>query len=132
MAHDGEPASQQAIVEGYEALLTCTRLMLESAREADWPALITQEGDYVIQVERLARLDAQLELDTDNRHRKAQLLEQILENDLEIRKRLIERRDELGKLIGTTQRQRDLRRTYGVREPAAAQTSDIRFAKRSP
>lgn len=132
MTHESEPASQQAIIEGYEALLACTRRMLASAREADWSALIEQEGDYVIRVERQSRLDARVELDTDNRYRKTRLLEQILENDLEIRKRLIERRDELGRLIGTTRRQRELQRTYGIREPAAAQAPATRFAKRSP
>lgn len=132
MEHGGEPTSQQALVEGYETLLARTRLMLESAHDANWPALIDQEGGYVMQVERLARLDAELQLDEDHQARKAQLLEQILENDLEIRERLIERRDELGELIGTTQRQRNLRRAYGVREEAPTTPIDKRLTQRAP
>lgn len=132
MEHDGAPISQQAVVEGYEALLSRTRLMLASVHEANWSALVDQEGDYVVEVERLARLDAELHLDADNQVHKAQLLEQILENDLEIRERLIERRDELGKLISATQRQRSLRHAYGVGEEAPTAPIDMRLTKRSP
>ncbi|SEL74989.1 flagellar protein FliT [Halomonas daqiaonensis] len=132
MGHGGEPSSQQALVEGYQALLSRTRTMLASAHDADWSALVDQEGEYVMQVERLARLDAELHLDADHQLHKAQLLEQILENDLEIRERLIERRDELGKLIGTTQRQRSVRRAYGAGEKASTSPIDMRLTKRSP
>ena len=118
MEHDGEPTSQQTLVEHYEALLTRTHGMLNAARDADWPALVDQESCYLVQVERLATLEAGRPLDAEHRARKATLLEEILENDLEIRARLIERRDELGELIGAAQRQRKLRHAYDVSEPS--------------
>ena len=117
MEHGGEAAGQRALVEHYEALRSRTRQMLASARDADWPTLIDQQEDYLIQVERLATLEAERQLDAANRAHKATLLEEILENDLEIRTRLIERRDELGELIGAAQRQRKLHRAYDVSDP---------------
>ncbi|SFT56253.1 flagellar protein FliT [Halomonas saccharevitans] len=114
MAHGGEPSSQQALVDQYEALRSRTRHMLASAREADWPRLIDQQESYLVQVEQLATLEAECPLDATHRARKATLLEEILENDLEIRGRLVERRDELGELIGTAQRQRKLQHAYDV------------------
>jgi len=127
-----ESTRQLALLEKYKTLLSRTQRMLALARDADWAALIDQESHYVVQVEQLIQLDAELQLDTDGRDRKARLLEQILENDLEIRQHLMERREELGNLIGATQRQRNLRRTYGVVEQATATPADMRFTKRSP
>ncbi|QFU00104.1 Flagellar protein FliT [Halomonas sp. THAF5a] len=117
MEYGGEPIGQQALVEYYEALLSRTRHMLSAARDADWPALIDQESTYLVLVEQLAALEAGHPLDAEHRARKATLLEEILENDLEIRTRLIERRDELSELIGAAQRQRKLHRAYDVGEP---------------
>ncbi|MDR9440616.1 MAG: flagellar protein FliT [Halomonas sp.] len=132
MEHGREPNSQQALLEGYEALLSRTRLMLDSARDANWPALVDQESTYIMQAEQLAKLDAEHHLDADHRARKAGLLEQILANDLEIRERLIERRNELGELIGASQRQRNLRDAYGVREEAPTPPIDLHLSKRAP
>ena len=118
MASAREARTPQAIVDGYEILLAYTRFMLDSARDGDWATLIEQERDYVLQVERLAGLDAELELDGEQRDRKAELLEAILENDLEIRQRLVERRDELSTQIGNAQRQQSVQRAYGAHDPA--------------
>ena len=111
-----ETDSPEAVVEGYEGLLGYTQRMLHAAREGDWPALIEQEHDYVQAVEAIARLDAGQVLSEAQRQRKAELLEVILVNDLEIR--LIQRRDELSALIGNARRQRDVERAYGAHDPA--------------
>ncbi|MDI5922828.1 flagellar protein FliT [Halomonas sp. LR5S13] len=132
MDHGGEPSSQQALVEEYEALLSRTRLMLDSARDADWPALVDQESTYIMQVKQVAKLDAERHLDANQRARKAEILEQILENDLEIRERLIERRDELGKLISASQRQRNLRHAYGVGKGGPTPPTDLHHIKGAP
>jgi flagellar protein FliT len=118
MATARETGSPEAIVEGYQALLGYTQRMLHAAREADWPALIEEEHDYVQAVEAIARLDAEQVLNEAQRQRKAELLETILENDLEIRQRLIQRREELSTLIGNAQRQRDVERAYGTQPPS--------------
>lgn len=106
-------ASAVAVIDGYQYLLECSERMLFLAREADWPALLDLEASYVQQVEHVSELDAQHSLAEAGQRRKAMLLERILENDREIRQCLAHRRDELGELIGTSQRQRDLQRAYG-------------------
>lgn len=132
MEHGGEPGSQQAVVEEYEALLSRTRLMLDSARDANWPALIDQESTYIRQVEQLKKLEADRHLDDEYREYKAKMLEKILANDLEIRERLVERREELGKLIGTSQRKRNLHHAYGVGDRGPTPPSELHFIKRAP
>ncbi|APX94964.1 hypothetical protein BWR19_08665 [Halomonas sp. 1513] len=86
--------------------------MRELARAEAWDELIQHQARYVVEVERLARMEQELELDAAHRERKAALLEAILERDHEVRERLVARRDELGELIGTSQRRRDLSRAY--------------------
>ncbi|XKE45418.1 flagellar protein FliT [Halomonas organivorans] len=111
---------ERVIIE-YENLLALSERMLAAAREADWPTLVEQETDYVRRVERLSRLDTEHPREPGMQRRKAELLERILDNDLEVRERLIRRRDELGELIGTSRRQRDLQRAYGSGRVVAAE-----------
>lgn len=127
----GGPDAQHALIAAYEALLSRSSRMLDSARAADWEALVDQETEYVVQVEDLGRLDAELPLDDEGGERKAELLERILDQDLEIRQRLIERRDELDRLIGSSRKQLALSRTYGPQQ-AASETIDAewRFTKK--
>ncbi|RAH36595.1 flagellar protein FliT [Halomonas sp. SL1] len=106
-------ASAEAVIDGYQDLLERSERMLALAREADWSALVEQETGYVQQVARVAELDAQHALSDGERQRKAELLEAILGNDMEVRRHLVQRRDELGELIGTAQRRRDLQQAYG-------------------
>jgi len=128
----GPAVRQDAILTAYEALLERSCAMLEAARTADWSLLVDQETEYVVQVERLSRLDAQQPLEAWRAERKATLLERILEQDLEIRQRLVERRDELAQLIGSSRQQLALSRTYGPQQGAAV-TIDAaaRFAQRT-
>lgn len=127
----GGPDAQQVLIAAYEALLSRSSRMLDSARAADWETLVDQETEYVVQVEHLGRLDAELPLDDERVARKAELLERILDQDLEIRQRLIERRDELDRLIGSSRQQLALSRTYGPQQ-AASETIDAewRFTKK--
>ncbi|WP_148254130.1 flagellar protein FliT [Aidingimonas lacisalsi] len=103
---------QEALLSVYESLLERSSRMLTQAREEDWEALIEEESQYVIDIERVSRLEGQEALNGEQQARKESLLEQILEQDMEIRRRLLNRRDELGELIGTARRQRDLHRAY--------------------
>ncbi|WP_346797070.1 flagellar protein FliT [Halomonas sp. Bachu 37] len=107
---------QDTLIQAYSTLLASAANMLELARREQWAELIEQRTNYVVQVEGLSRLDTLLTLDETHRSRKAQLLESILECDAEIRRRLMERRDELGKLIGVSQRQRNLHRAYAPQQ----------------
>lgn len=115
-----ENNAQQTLLEAYVTLLTCVRQMHELANAEQWSELIEQRTHYVISVEALRERDAETVLDDTARRRKAELLESILEHDVEIRRRLVARRDELGKLIGVSQRQRDLHRAYAPQQGNAA------------
>lgn len=104
------------VIESYELLLQQSIRMLEFARRGDWSSLLMEKTRGLIDVERLSQADAQEGLDRDERQRRMELLERILELDAEIRSRLMARRDELGGLIEVSRRQRDLARVY---RPAA-------------
>lgn len=120
--------SQQSLLASYEALLSSVEHMHELANAEQWAELIDQRTNYVVLVEQLREMDATVLLDAAAQQRKAELLESILEHDVDIRRRLVARRDELGKLIGVSQRQRDLHRAYapqqGATKPYAADDAD--------
>lgn len=124
-----------ALLEAYEALLARSSRMLDAVRSADWDALIRQESEYIVQVDRLRHMDTELSLDGEALEYKAELLERILEQDLEIRRSLLARRDELDQLIGSSRQKLALSRTYGPQQgssPGASVTIDAgqRFAKK--
>ncbi len=128
-----EGVRQDVLLGAYESLLERSTTMLASVRAADWDALVDQEAQYVVQVERLGRLDAEQPLDDRRAARKAALLERILEQDLEIRRRLIERRDELDRLIGSSRKQLALSRTYGPQQGTSVTIeAQQRFTKKAP
>ena len=108
--------SAEQVLLAYEALLARSGRMLDCVRRHDWDALMEEEAHYLVDVEQLPSREQDTALDASQRARKAELLERILERDLEIRRCLVARRDELAGLIGTTKRKRDLRRSYGPQE----------------
>lgn len=101
------------IIELYELLLQQSQRLLESARCGDWQNLAEEKFRGLIDLEKLQRLEAQAVLDPNERERKAELLEQILELDSQTRLCLLSRQEELGKLISLSRRQRDMSRAYG-------------------
>lgn len=116
--------SRQALIDAYARLLASVRYMHELADKEQWAELIEQRSNYVMLVEKLRELDSMVRLDDDSKRRKAELLEQILEHDVDIRRRLVARRDELGKLISVTQRQRNLHRAYAPQQGGSAFSVD--------
>lgn len=123
---------QELLLAAYASLLEASLRMLATARAADWEALVEQESDYLVRVERIRRMDAQLSLDDEAASRKAALLERILEQDMEIRRRLVERRDELGRMIGNSRRQQALSRAYGPQQGAVPVDAGHRFGQQEP
>lgn len=100
------------IFESYEQLLRQSKCMLELARSHDWAGLVQERSRGLVDIERLRQLEAKASLGSEERQRKVELLEQILELDVEIRAHLVARQNELGSLIMTSQRQRQLNRAY--------------------
>ncbi|MBK5929717.1 flagellar protein FliT [Halochromatium salexigens] len=104
---------QQQLLDAYEALLACSAKMLKAACEADWEALIDLQGAYLAEIETLRHLDDErIPLDDAGLQRKAELLEQLLEQDREIRQRLNDRRHELSSMILDSKHELALTRTY--------------------
>ncbi|MFG6665508.1 flagellar protein FliT [Halomonas sp. HNIBRBA4712] len=108
--------NQQILLETYGELLSRAAQMQSLASTEQWPELIEQRTHYVVLVDKLRELDERVELDDAGKAQKADLLERILEHDVEIRRRLVTRRDELGKLIGVSRKQRDLHRAYAPQQ----------------
>ncbi|GAA3539973.1 flagellar protein FliT [Zobellella aerophila] len=106
------PVTQEEVIASYQFLLECSVRMLFRARDEDWGSLIDEESRYVAEVEQLAKVEQGLALDRPHQERKAVLLRQILEQDREIRERLTRRREELSRLMGVSQRQRQLNSAY--------------------
>ena len=113
-AHD--KSAQQALLTSYETLLSRVEYMHQLANAEQWAELIDQRTSYVLLVDQLRELDDTVSLDSAALQRKAELLERILEHDVDIRRRLVVRRDELGRLIEVSQRQRDLHRAYAPQQ----------------
>lgn len=105
--------SAPRVLATYERLLACSSRMLALAREHDWEALIREETDYLRVASCLVELERSVVLGPGQQNRKAELLARILEQDGELRRRLVARRDELSTLIGVSRRRRDLNRSYG-------------------
>lgn len=113
-ASDPEPLAvgQQQLL-AYEALSRCSARMLEAARQADWETLIELQSEYLGQVEALQQSDdADAALDQGEREHKAKLLRVLLDQDREIRERLVARREQLSQMIVGSRQQQNLSRTY--------------------
>ncbi|MCP1314800.1 MULTISPECIES: flagellar protein FliT [unclassified Halomonas] len=108
--------TQQRLLDTYHELLERSAQMQILASTEQWAELIEQRTHYVMLVDKLRELDESVALDETGRTRKAELLERILEHDVDIRRRLVTRRDELGKLIGVSRKQRDLHRAYAPQQ----------------
>ncbi|MGQ4880117.1 flagellar protein FliT [Billgrantia sp. LNSP4103-1] len=121
----------RALLDGYAQLRQQVAIMLELARAGEWDALIERQSDYLRLSDRIRLLDKEAELDHDGVQRKADLLEAILGDDLAIREQLLLRRSELGQLMGTSRRQRDLHRSYGKQATAVIEASD-KFGPETP
>ncbi|WP_192036519.1 flagellar protein FliT [Halomonas sp. YLGW01] len=120
---------QAIVIAGHEALLRRTSRMLSLANAKEWTALVDEESRYLLDVERLARFEADVALDDEGRARKAQLLEQVLEQSMEVRRRLIERRDELGRLIVSGEKKRQVGRAYRAQEDSRVLERESRFTQ---
>ncbi|MCE8026721.1 MULTISPECIES: flagellar protein FliT [Halomonadaceae] len=98
--------------------------MLELARAGEWDALIERQSGYLQLADQLRQLDKEAELNQAEVQLKADLLEAILADDLAIREQLLARRNELGQLMGTSRRQRDLHRSYGKQAASVVEARD--------
>lgn len=122
--------AQQALIDTYAALLDSVMHMHQLADNDQWADLIEQRTHYVLLVDKLRQMDTAVTLAPSAQQQKADLLEAILEQDVEIRRQLMARRDELGRLISVSQRQRSLHRAYAPQQ-ARGNVGDDDQASRS-
>ncbi|MCL4410687.1 MAG: flagellar protein FliT [Gammaproteobacteria bacterium] len=100
------------VIESYQRLLKFSNNMLAHARKDDWAALIESEMVYVAEVEKLQNYEIDAMLDEGQQEQKLELLEQLLEQDKEIRERLLARRQELEKLISSASQKKKVEDAY--------------------
>ncbi|CAM3983840.1 flagellar protein FliT [Vreelandella rituensis] len=124
--------AQDALLKAYAALLASVKHMHELAHQEQWAELIEQRTHYVLLVDELQQLDASITLDSIHSQQKADLLESILEHDVQMRQLLVERRDELGKLIGVSQRQRSLHRAYAPQQAPVGHSEAVEAPEEIP
>ncbi|MFW3614499.1 flagellar protein FliT [Billgrantia antri] len=117
-------STTRAVLDGYTRLRQQVAIMLELARAGEWDALIERQSGYLQLVDRIQQLDKETVLDRESQQSKAELLEAILADDLAIREHLMTRRSELGQLMDTSRRQRDLHRSYGKQAASLVDASD--------
>jgi flagellar protein FliT len=77
--------SNEEFLLRYEAIAALSARMLAAARRDDWSVLIELQDDYKHLVDSLKALDATVTLDEGERHRKFDLIRQILADDAAIR-----------------------------------------------
>ncbi|MGA8031263.1 MAG: flagellar protein FliT [Casimicrobiaceae bacterium] len=77
---------QARMLDGYEAVATATRRMLDAARAADWNALDEGARDCETWMQRIERLgDPEAVLDAHGRRRRIEILCRVLRDDAQIR-----------------------------------------------
>lgn len=123
--------AQQALIDTYAALLDSVMHMRQLADNDQWADLIEQRTHYVLLVDKLRQMDTTVTLAPSAQQQKADLLEAILEQDVEIRRQLMARRDELGRLISVSQRQRSLHRAYAPQQARGTVGDDDQASRSS-
>lgn len=108
---------QSGVIDSYQHLLQQSQRMLEFARQGDWSSLVLEKSRYLVELENVTQCERRLGVEGGDRARRACLLEQILELEVEIRSCLLARRDELGRLIGVSRRQLEVGRAYRAEAP---------------
>ncbi len=100
------------VIMSYQTLLDHSNRMLASVRNEDWDTLIQAEVDYVREVERISHGESGVALDEEQQLQKLQLLSTIMDQDREIRERLIARRTMLEQTLLSVQKKQKLEHSY--------------------
>ncbi|RUO59063.1 flagellar protein FliT [Pseudidiomarina insulisalsae] len=100
------------VLSAYEQLLAWSNQMLSRVRAEDWAGLIELELEYVSDIERLSQFESTVHLDEREQLQKLELVQQLLDQDREIRERLMKRKTELEGALATMNRQQQLADRY--------------------
>lgn len=100
------------IIITYEAILNTTNKMLVAAKDSEWEELIKLEKACRTLAQKLVQDEEEPVLSTEEQQRKIDLIRQILADDAEIRTITEPWMSKLQEMIGTTNRARNLNKTY--------------------
>lgn len=104
---------QQQLLAAYQQVYSLSSQMIVLAQTERWEDLVELELSYVTAVERTAAFTGQagpsMALQELMRHK----LQQILDNETELKRLLQQRMDQLKELIGQSTRQNVVNSTYG-------------------
>ena len=99
------------IIATYEAILTLTGQMLESAQASDWDGLVALERDCRRLTEKLITDDAP-PLSGQFQQRKVEIIRRVLADDAEIRTITEPWMAQLQNILGSASRERKLSQAY--------------------
>ena len=97
----------------YQQLLEQSKVMLNNARKGMWDELIASEMDYVNAVHELTQFMSDIKLSMLMQEQLSPVLQNILDNESEIKRLLQIRMDELAKLVGQSSIQQSVLTAYG-------------------
>lgn len=103
----------QQLLSAYQQIQTLSEQMISLAQVGQWDALIEMELIYVQAVEKTAKLVTIAELSPTLQEILRNKLQQILNNETELKRLMQLRMDELTVLIGQSTRQSVVNSTYG-------------------
>ncbi|MFC3395214.1 flagella biosynthesis regulatory protein FliT [Brenneria rubrifaciens] len=100
------------LLRSYQHLLTLSQTILDLAINGEWDALVAQEIVYVQSVENLSKTPIPTNLDGVMQLHFRQVLQQVLDNEAQIKQLLQKRMDELSSLMGQSLKQKSLNAKY--------------------
>lgn len=102
------------VIANYESLSTLAGQMRETALLDEWDQLINMEYQYSELVAAMKSLDVEVRLDEAARQRKKQLINKILADDAEIRKRVQAWMSQLQLSMQSNRQEQRLLHAYGA------------------
>ncbi|WP_411752719.1 flagella biosynthesis regulatory protein FliT [Serratia sp. (in: enterobacteria)] len=103
----------QQLLSAYQQIHTLSEQMITQALAGQWDTLIEMETTYILAVEKTAQLVGISELSPTLQEILRSKLQQILNNETELKRLMQLRMDELTVLIGQSTRQSEVNSTYG-------------------
>jgi flagellar protein FliT len=104
---------QQQLLAAYQQIFTLSSHMIVLAQTGRWEELVEQELAYVTAVESTAAFTGQAGPSMALQELLRNKLQQILDNETELKRLLQQRMDQLKELIGQSTRQNVVNSTYG-------------------
>ncbi|CAI0787008.1 MULTISPECIES: flagella biosynthesis regulatory protein FliT [Serratia] len=104
---------QQQLLAAYQQIFTLSSHMIVLAQTGRWEELVEQELAYVTAVEKTAAFTGQAGPSMALQELLHHKLQQILDNETELKRLLQQRMDQLKELIGQSTRQNVVNSTYG-------------------